>query len=71
MPPRASDFSAYEQELLAKRQSEYRGTAAAGKPAFRDALAKHFIQKRGEPESAVLVEMFSSVCFLMRARIDI
>ena len=45
MPPRVSDFNEYEQDLLVKRQSEYRGTPAAGKPAFRDALAKHFIEK--------------------------
>ena len=59
MPPRVSDFNEYEQDLLIKCQSEYRGTPAAGKPAFRDALAKHFIEKRQEPQTAMLLELVS------------
>ena len=63
MAPRPSDFTDYEAELLSKRQSEYRGLAAANKPAFRDALAKHFLEKRGEAVTTILQDVFAQVRF--------
>ena len=65
MASRPSKLTDSEETLLTARQAEYRSTKAAGKLAFRLALAKHFVEKCGLEASEVMIDFFEQVSRVM------
>ncbi|KAI1795475.1 hypothetical protein LXA43DRAFT_1091124 [Ganoderma leucocontextum] len=58
MASRPSKLTEDEETFLKARQGDYRIAKAADKPAWRKALAKHLVEKRGLETSEIMLDFF-------------